>query len=113
MPVKYTVASLGELEALVLLAVLRVGEDAYAVPVSEELDRHAGRRLTLGTIYKTLMRLEAKGLLTAHVGEPTPQRGGRRRKCYRVTADGRRAAQHMLAALERMARGLDLAWGRG
>ena len=77
---------LGELEQVVLLAVLRVGADAYGVPIHDEIQRRAGRDLTLGTIYKTLSRLEAKGLVASHVGEPTAQRGGRRTRCYIVSA---------------------------
>jgi DNA-binding PadR family transcriptional regulator len=98
--------SLGELESLVLLAVLRRDGEAYGVPVREEIRRRAGRSLTLGTVYKTLMRLEAKGFLSTTVSDPEPRRGGRRRKLYRLTAQGRRALQRTLATLDRMARGL-------
>ena len=72
---------LGELEQVVLLAVLRVGKNAYGVPVHDEIQTRAGRDLTLGTIYKTLSRLEEKGLVASHVGDPTPERGGRRTRC--------------------------------
>ena len=101
-------SSLGELEALVLLAVLRCDGSAYGVPVREEVRRRAGRPLTLGTVYKTLMRLEAKGFLTATVSAPEARRGGRRRKLYRLSGGGRRALQRTLGALERMAHGLPL-----
>lgn len=100
--------SLGELEALVLLAVLRLDGEAYGVPVRDEIRRRAGRSLTLGTVYKTLMRLEAKGLLATSISAPEPRRGGRRRKLYRLTAQGRRALQRTLATLDRMAEGLPL-----
>jgi DNA-binding PadR family transcriptional regulator len=99
---------LGELEQLVLLAVLRVGTDAYGVPVHDEIQTLAGRDLTLGTIYKTLSRLETKGLLTSHIGEPTTERGGRRTRCYTVTATGRRSLQATFKALRRMASGFDV-----
>jgi DNA-binding PadR family transcriptional regulator len=98
--------SLGELEALVLLAVLRCAPEAYGVAVRDEIRRRAGRALTLGTVYKTLIRLEAKRLLATSVSAPEPRRGGRRRKLYRLTAHGRRALQHTLAVLDRMTRGL-------
>jgi DNA-binding PadR family transcriptional regulator len=98
---------LGEFEQLVLLALLRVGDAAYAVPVHEELVR-CGRDLTLGTIYKTLARLEEKGLVASYTGEPTAQRGGRRKRHYAVTAAGRRALAQSLATIRRLARGLDL-----
>jgi PadR family transcriptional regulator PadR len=101
-------SSLGELESLVLLAVLRIGDEAYGVPVRDEIRRRAGRSLTLGTVYKTLMRLEAKGMLVTTTSEPEPRRGGRRRKLYRLTAAGRRALQRTLATLDRMAEGLPL-----
>ena len=99
---------LGELEQVVLLAVMRVGHDAYGVPIHDEIERRAGRDLTLGTIYKTLGRLEKKGLVAAHVGEPTSQRGGRRTRCYVVSAAGKQALQATFKSLRRMAKGLDV-----
>jgi DNA-binding PadR family transcriptional regulator len=99
---------LGELEQLVLLGVLRVGRDAYGVPVHDEIQRRAGRDLTLGTIYKTLTRLEEKGLVTSHVGAPTAERGGRRTRCYSVTAAGKKSLQASLQTIRRMTHGLDV-----
>lgn len=99
---------LGELEQIVLLAVLRVGQDAYGVPVHDEIQRRAGRDLTLGTIYKTLSRLEEKGLVASHVGAPTAERGGRRTRCYVVSAAGKRSLQATFKVLRRMASGLDV-----
>jgi DNA-binding PadR family transcriptional regulator len=99
---------LGELEQLVILGVLHAGRDAYGVPVHDEIERRVGRELTLGTIYKTLSRLEDKGLVTSRIGEPTPERGGRRTRCYIVTPAGRRELQISLKALRRMAAGLDV-----
>jgi len=93
----------------VLLAVLRCDGEAYGVPVREEIRRRAGRSLTLGTVYKTLMRLETKGLLTTTISDPEPRRGGRRRKLYRLSTPGRRALQRTLATLDRMAKGLTVA----
>jgi DNA-binding PadR family transcriptional regulator len=100
--------TLGELEQLVLLAVLQVGSEAYGVPVQEEIQRRARRDLTLGTIYKTLTRLEAKGLVDSRVGAPTAERGGRAKRFYTVTAVGRRAIRNSLATLRRMSLGLDV-----
>ena len=102
------VIMLGELEQIVLLAVLRVGRDAYGVPIHDEIQRRAGRDLTLGTIYKTLSRLEAKGLVSSHLGEPTAQRGGRRTRCYVVSAVGKRSLQSTFKTLRHMASGLDV-----
>ena len=99
---------LGELEQLVLLGVLRVGRDAYGVPVHDEIQRRAGRDLTLGTIYKTLTRLEDKGLVVSHIGEPTAERGGRRTRCYAVTPAGKRSLQASLRTLQRMSAGVDI-----
>ena|SRR5665213_87527 len=98
---------LGELEQLVLLAVIRVGKDAYGVPVHDEIQQRAGRDLTLGTIYKTLSRLEEKGLATSYIGEPTTERGGRRTRCYVVTAVGKRSLEAAFKTLRRMAAGLE------
>jgi PadR family transcriptional regulator PadR len=99
---------LGELEQLVILGVLHAGRDAYGVPVHDEIQRRAGRDLTLGTIYKTLSRLEEKGLVSSRIGEPTAQRGGRRTRCYAVTPAGRRELQAAIRTLRRMASGLDV-----
>ncbi|HVE79210.1 MAG TPA: helix-turn-helix transcriptional regulator [Gemmatimonadaceae bacterium] len=101
---------LGELEQVVLLGVLRAGDDAYGVRVLREIRQRAGRDLALATVHKTLSRLEAKGLVASRVGEPTPERGGRRKRYYAVTAAGRRDLRHALGALGRMARGLELGW---
>jgi DNA-binding PadR family transcriptional regulator len=99
---------LGELEHLVLLAVLQAGDDAYGVTVREEIRRRARRDLTLGTVYKTLTRLEAKGFVTARQGEPTAERGGRAKRYYGVTAAGQRAVKGTFGTLRRMAAGLDV-----
>ena len=101
---------LGELEQVVMLAILRVGEDAYGVPILAEIERETGRDLALATVYKPLSRLEEKGLVSARVGEPTPLRGGRRKRYFAVTAQGRRALAQSLGALRRLARGLEIGW---
>ena len=99
---------LGDLEQIVLLAVLQSGDEAYGVPVQREVRLRARRDLTLGTIYKALSRLEAKGLVGSRVGEPTSERGGRAKRYYSVTAAGRRSLKDNLFALRRMAAGLDV-----
>ena len=93
---------LGEFEQVVLLAVLRVGEEAYAVPVREEIRARAGRSVARGALYTALERLENKGLLTSRMSEPRPERGGRSRRCYAVTGRGLaalRAARRTLLSL--------------
>jgi PadR family transcriptional regulator len=97
---------LGEFEQLVILALVRLGDRAYGVPIREEILRRADRHVTLATVYKTLERLEAKGYVSSTVGEPTAERGGRRKKYYRPEPLGRRALQQSIAALRRMSAGL-------
>jgi PadR family transcriptional regulator PadR len=97
---------LGELEQVVLLATMRLGEMGYGVTIQDEIQRATRRDLTLGTIHKTLVRLEAKGYVESRMGEATPQRGGRRKRHYRITADGLRSLRVSLSALRRMAAGL-------
>lgn len=78
----------GELETLILFAILRLGEDAYGVAVRDEIEARTGRRLTRGAIYTALRRLEAKGLLTGQLGEATHARGGRAKRYLCLTAAG-------------------------
>ena len=99
-------ATPGELELLVLLAVLRRKEDAYGVTILEELERETSRTLTLGTVYKTLGRMEEKGYLASRVAPPTRERGGRRKKLYDLTPAGLEAASRSLTDLRRLAKGL-------
>jgi PadR family transcriptional regulator, regulatory protein PadR len=101
---------LGELEQIVLLAVLRVGSKAYGVAVTQEIEQQTRRTLTLATVYKTLSRLEEKGLVVSTLGDATPERGGRRKRYYSVTAAGRRSLRTALTALGRLATGLGLGW---
>jgi PadR family transcriptional regulator PadR len=98
----------GEFELLVMLAVLRLGAGAYGVTVREELERETSRTLSLGTVYKALGRLEAKGHLRSRTSEPTAERGGRRKRLYRVTPSGLATIQGSLADLRRLAEGLKL-----
>ena len=97
---------LGELEQLVLLALLRLGDGAYGMTVREELARVAGRHPSYATIYSTLQRLETKGLVRARLGDPTAERGGRRKRLFTLTPAGQSALRQSLGAVERMARGV-------
>ena len=93
---------LGEVEQLVLLAILRIGDGAYAVPIREELTRLAGVTLSRGTIYVTLDRLERKGYVRSWFDEPIPEPGGKARRCFKIERDGLmalRAAQRMVDRL--------------
>src|SRR5262249_2394870 len=96
---------LGELELFVLLAVQRLGGNAYGVTVRDLLHTETRRDLTLGTVYKSLSRLEAKGYLSSREGDPTPERGGRRKRLYELEALGARAVAQWLGALRRLAGG--------
>jgi DNA-binding PadR family transcriptional regulator len=102
------VAVLGELEQIMLLALLRLGSGTYGVPLRDEIERQTGRDLTLGTVHKTLARLEGKGFVASWMGEPSAHRGGRRKRHYEITLEGRRAVRHSLRTLRDLAGGLDL-----
>jgi DNA-binding PadR family transcriptional regulator len=97
----------GEFELLVLLAVLRLTDNAYGVTIRAEVEGETSRTLALGTVYKTLGRLEAKGYLSTRVAPPTGERGGRRKKLYTLTAAGLEAARQSLADLRGLANGLE------
>jgi PadR family transcriptional regulator, regulatory protein PadR len=100
-------AALGEFEQLVLLALLQIGEQAHAVPIHREIARRTGRDVSLGAIYKTLDRLDSKGLVSSAIGDPTPERGGRRKKVYRVEPRGMRALRASVKGLRQMLHGLE------
>ena len=98
---------LGEFEQLVLLALVRLGKEAYGVAIRDEIEQRTGRDVALGAVYTTLLRLEDKRLVATRLGEPTPQRGGRRKKYYRPLAAGRHELAASLEALRSMTRGLN------
>lgn len=98
---------LGEFEHLVLLAVLRLGDDAYGATIRREIETRAGRELSISATYVTLERLETKGYVTSWVGEPTTQRGGRRRKHFALRPAGRKALAHAVRTFRVMAEGLE------
>ena len=100
-------AVLGEFEQLVLLALLRLGRDAYGASVTLEIEAQSGRVVSVAAVHTTLDRLEHKRLTRSRLGEPTPQRGGKRKRHYEVTPAGVRALQHSMRALRRMAKGLE------
>ena len=98
---------LGELEALVLTAVIRVGEDANGTAVYQELEARSGRDASLPAVHVTLRRLEEKGLLASEVGERSP-RGGRHRRFYRPTPEGVRAFEEFRTMWRNVWKGLEL-----
>lgn len=86
---------LSRTEELVLLAIWKLGEDAYCVPLLQEAQKHTGTKWTLSGIYIPLGRLEKKGFVESYFGEPTPQRGGKRKRFYRITREGFRALKEV------------------
>ncbi len=99
--------SIGEFEHLVLLAILRLQDQAYGVAIRREIESRAGRSVATGAIYTLLSRLERKGLVASREGEPTPERGGRRKKYYRLQPAGERALARAHAAVRAMAMDLE------
>jgi PadR family transcriptional regulator PadR len=98
--------SLGTLELMLLLALLRLEPDAYGVSIAGELETVTGRAVSLGAVYATLERLNTKGLVTAEVGEPTAQRGGRAKRFFKVTPRGLTAVKETQRALAALTRGI-------
>ena len=99
---------LGEFEYLLLTAAARLGADAYGAAMRQEIESATGRRCSIGALYTTLDRLEAKGFVKTWMGDPTPQRGGRPKRMVRVTAKGIQAATVFYNAVTRASRGV--AW---
>src|SRR5215472_16550660 len=99
---------LGEFEYLLLSATARLGEDAYGAAIRREIENSTRRRCSLGALYTTLDRLEAKGLIETWMGGATPQRGGRPKRMVRVTVRGLRAAAGFYDTVVRASHGV--AW---
>jgi DNA-binding PadR family transcriptional regulator len=97
---------LGTFELAVMLAVIRIGDNAYGIPICREIEEISGRGVTLGSIYATLERLETKGLVSSQIGEPTRERGGRAKKYFRVTPKGLREVRETKRVLKRLWQGL-------
>ena len=102
------VETLGEFEQIVLLAILRLGEDAYGVAIRGEIKKRTDREPAPGALYTTLDRLEDKGFLTSRLGDPTPQRGGRAKRYFRVSAQGVAAVARAQRSFQRLLKGLKL-----
>ena len=103
---------IGGLEQIVLLATMHLGDEAYAVTIRRELEARAGRNVSRGALYTVLERLESKGLLASRMGDPTPERGGRPKRYYRVTPSGIAALKGSKKALLELWRGLESVLGR-
>ena len=105
------VSALGEFEQVVLLSILRLGDDAYAVSVRDEILRCTGRDVSRGSIYITLDRLETKGYLKSRLADPTPERGGRAKRYYSLRPRAVEALKESRRALVALWRGLETALG--
>jgi len=99
---------LGEFEHIVILALLRLGDRAYGVTIRQEIEARISREVSIGAIYATLNRLEVKGYVKSELGDPTPERGGRSKRFFRVSAKGMAAVNRTHRALQRMTSGLDV-----
>ena len=100
-------APLGDFEQLVLLGVMRLQDGAYGAAIRQEIHARSGRDVSINAVYTTLDRLETKGLLESWTGDPTPQRGGRRRKFYGLRPAGTAALRQAYHAFQAMAEGYE------
>jgi len=103
---------LGSLEQIVMLAVMRLGSDAYGMTVRREIEERTGREISIGAIYATLERLEAKGYVSSFTGEATAERGGRAKRHFEIEAAGDRVLRASQEALKNMSEGLSRRWKR-
>jgi PadR family transcriptional regulator, regulatory protein PadR len=97
---------LGEFELMVILTLIHLGDDAYGVPISRELEKRRGRGVSVGSVYAALERLEQKGLVASSLGDPTPERGGKAKRYFRVTKEGLRQLHQTRQVLTRLWRTL-------
>jgi DNA-binding PadR family transcriptional regulator len=102
---------LGSLEQIVLIALVRLGSDAYGMIVRREIEERIGRNLSIGAVYSTLERLEAKGYVSSSVGEPTAERGGRAKRIFRIESEGERVLRATQETMRKMTAGLKKRWG--
>lgn len=93
---------LGEFELMLLLTIMRLGDEVYGVPLARELSALRGREVSAGSVYAALERLENKGLIASSLGESTPERGGRAKRYFRVTQQGLRSVQQTRRVLSKL-----------
>lgn len=97
---------LGGFELLVLLALIKLGDDAYGVPIARAIEETSGRPVAIGSLYLTLKRLEQKKFVSSERGDPTAERGGRAKTYFRVTGKGLKAADHARRTLTALWQGV-------
>jgi DNA-binding PadR family transcriptional regulator len=102
--------SLGEFEQIILLALMRLGPEAYGMTVRREIEERTRRQVSIGAVYATLERLESKGYVSSTAGEPTPERGGRAKRFFRIESSGERALRESQEMIRRMMEGLKPRW---
>jgi PadR family transcriptional regulator, regulatory protein PadR len=98
--------TLSNFELMVMLAIIRIGDDAYGVSISNEIEETTGTEVLLGSVYDALARLDEKGLITSTMGEATPERGGRAKRHFRTTSRGLRVVRETQQSLVKLWRGL-------
>ena len=98
--------TLGDFEQRILFALIRLGPDAYGVTIREAIEARSGRAISPGALYTALDRLETRGFVTSRLGEPTPQRGGKRKRLYSLQPAGERALAGAYESLRQMADGI-------
>jgi PadR family transcriptional regulator PadR len=101
---------LGSLEHIILLALVRLGRSVHGMLVRREIEERTGRNISIGAVYATLQRLEAKGYVSSFTGEPTPERGGRAKRLFQIEAPGKRALQISEQTVRSMTTGLRGRW---
>ena len=99
---------LSQLEQYVLLCLIRLGDQAYGVPIHQEIEERLSRSVSIATVYSALERLEKERMLTSHLSEPLPERGGRARRLYRLSTEGATALQRARRVHDSMWEGVDL-----
>jgi PadR family transcriptional regulator PadR len=97
---------LGSFELMVLLALIRLGDEAYGVPIAQLIEDSTGRDVLLGSVYAALERLEGKGFVVSSLGDPTPERGGRAKRFFRITTKGLQQVRETRQALTTLWRGI-------
>ena len=100
------VHTLGDFEQRILFALIRLGANAYGVSIRDEIESRTGRAISAGALYTALARLEKRGLVASRLGEPTPERGGKRKRLYTVQPAGERAVARAYESLRLMASGM-------
>ena len=86
--------NISNFEMMILLALIRLGDDAYGVPITKEIEERSGRQVSVASVYVALERLSTKGFVVSDLGEPTPERGGRAKRFFRITAKGMREVRN-------------------